>query len=76
MAVSRARDKRHTFCTHLAMGGAPASTIEALVGHADLTTTLQYMHLVEGRGSRRSHSSRRRRRPLQQVANPKKLRKS
>lgn len=39
---------RHTFCTHLAMRGAPAKTIQALAGHADLTTTLQYMHLVEG----------------------------
>ena len=39
---------RHTFCTHLAMRGAPAKTIQALAGHADLTTTLRYMHLVEG----------------------------
>ena len=39
---------RHSFCTHLAMRGAPAKTIQALAGHADLTTTLRYMHLVEG----------------------------
>lgn len=39
---------RHTFCSHLAMKGAPAKTIQELAGHADLSTTLKYMHLVEG----------------------------
>lgn len=38
---------RHTFCSHLAMLGVPARTIQELAGHADLRTTLQYMHLVE-----------------------------
>jgi site-specific recombinase XerD len=36
---------RHTFCSHLAMRGAPAKAIQELAGHADLTTTLRYMHL-------------------------------
>jgi integrase len=36
---------RHTFCSHLAMQGAPAKAIQELAGHADLTTTLRYMHL-------------------------------
>jgi integrase len=36
---------RHTFCSHLAMKGAPARAIQDLAGHADLTTTQRYMHL-------------------------------
>ena len=36
---------RHTFCSHLAMRGAPAKAIQELAGHADLTTTIRYMHL-------------------------------
>jgi integrase len=37
---------RHTFCSHLAMLGAPARAIQELAGHADLTTTQRYMHLT------------------------------
>lgn len=36
---------RHTFCSHLAMRGAPAKAVQELAGHRDLTTTLKYMHL-------------------------------
>lgn len=36
---------RHTFCSHLAMRGAPARAIQELAGHKDLTTTQRYMHL-------------------------------
>jgi integrase len=36
---------RHTFCSHLAIRGAPAKAIQELAGHADLTTTMRYMHL-------------------------------
>ncbi len=36
---------RHTFCSHLAMKGAPARSIMELAGHTDLATTLRYMHL-------------------------------
>jgi site-specific recombinase XerD len=43
---------RHTFCSHLAMRGAPARAIQELAGHQDLKTTQRYMHLspaaVEG----------------------------
>jgi len=36
---------RHTFCSHLAMRGAPAKAIQELAGHQDLATTQRYMHL-------------------------------
>ena len=36
---------RHTFCSHLSMRGAPVAAIQALAGHADLSTTQRYMHL-------------------------------
>jgi site-specific recombinase XerD len=36
---------RHTFCSHLAMRGAPVTTIQQLAGHQDLSTTQRYMHL-------------------------------
>ena len=34
---------RHTFCSHLAMRGAPARAIQELAGHQDIGTTLRYM---------------------------------
>src|SRR4029450_10889342 len=37
---------RHTFCSHLAMRGAPARAIQELAGHQDLATTQRYMHLL------------------------------
>jgi integrase len=37
---------RHTFCSHLAMKGAPVRTIQELAGHATITTTMGYMHLT------------------------------
>lgn len=36
---------RHTFCSHLAMRGAPGKAIQELAGHEDLKTTMRYMHL-------------------------------
>lgn len=39
---------RHTFCSHLAAAGVPAKAIQELAGHADLKTTLRYMHLSPG----------------------------
>lgn len=36
---------RHTFCSHLAMKGAPAKAIQELAGHRDLSQTMKYMHL-------------------------------
>ena len=36
---------RHTFCSHLAMRGAPVRAIQELAGHQDLGTTQRHMHL-------------------------------
>jgi putative transposase len=36
---------RQTFCSHLAMRGAPARAIQELAGHQDLATTQRYMHV-------------------------------
>jgi integrase len=36
---------RHTFCSHLAMQGAPTVAIQKLAGHSELGTTQRYMHL-------------------------------
>jgi len=37
---------RHTFCSSLAMRGAPAPAIQLLAGHRDLMTTQRYVHLT------------------------------
>jgi integrase len=36
---------RHTFCSRLAMLGAPTKAIQELAGHQNLSTTQRYMHL-------------------------------
>jgi site-specific recombinase XerD len=36
---------RHTFCSHLAMRGAPARAVQELAGHKELSMTQRYMHL-------------------------------
>ena len=46
VTVSVAHRLRHTFCSHLAMRGAPGRAIQELAGHQDLITTQQYMHLT------------------------------
>jgi integrase len=37
---------RHTFASHLAMKGVPLNTIQALLGHSTITTTMRYAHLA------------------------------
>jgi integrase len=36
---------RHTFCSHMAMRGAPPRAIQELAGHRELGMTQRYMHL-------------------------------
>lgn len=45
LAATGVHRLRHTFCSHLAMRGAPARAIQELAGHQDLSTTQRYMHL-------------------------------
>ena len=42
---NRVHRLRHTFCSHLAMRGAPARAIQELAGHKDSITTQRYMYL-------------------------------
>jgi integrase len=45
LTVAGVHRLRHTFCSHLAMRGAPTRAIQELAGHAELGTTQRYMHL-------------------------------
>lgn len=45
--TGRAHVLRHTYCSHLAQAGVPARTIQEMGRHADLTTTMRYMHLAK-----------------------------
>jgi len=38
---------KHTFLSHLAMAGVPARTAQEMGRHADLATTMRYMHLAK-----------------------------
>ena len=42
----RARNKRHTFASHLAMRGAPLKAIQDRLGHATIQMTMRYAHLA------------------------------
>lgn len=45
--TGRLHDLRHTFCSRLAMRGAPLRTIQELAGHTVIQTTMRYMHLAD-----------------------------